>query len=95
MKIEICVGSSCYLKGAPDIVRMMEEELKRNRLSDSVGLSGSFCTGRCNRRGVTVTVDGAVHTDITRENFRDFFASQVLQAALRERQDAHGKGTDS
>ncbi len=95
MKIEICVGSSCYLKGAPEIVHMTEEELKRNGLNDSVSLSGSFCTGRCNRRGVTVSVDGVVHTDITRENFRDFFASQVLQTTIMERQAVHDKGTDA
>lgn len=86
MIVQICVGSSCHLKGAPDIVRLLQEGVQQHHLEDTVTLAGSFCTGRCNRVGVTVAVDDTVHTGITRENFREFFTEQVLKAALKERQ---------
>lgn len=86
MIVQICVGSSCHIKGAPDIVQMLQDEVEKNRLEDTVTLAGSFCTGRCNRVGVTVTVDDTVHTGLTRENFRDFFTEQILKPALQERQ---------
>lgn len=86
MIVQICVGSSCHLKGAPDIVQMLQESVKEHHLEDTITLAGSFCTGRCNRVGVTITVDENVYTGITRENFRDFFKAHVLEPALQERQ---------
>lgn len=41
-------------------------------------LAGSFCTGRCNRNGVTITVDDDVYPGVTKEGFRDFFQEKVL-----------------
>ena len=58
--IEVCVGSSCYLKGAPRIVDLLQEKIKENRLEDEIVLTGAFCSGRCNRVGVTITVDDVV-----------------------------------
>ena len=78
MIVEICVGSSCYLKGSQDIVNMFEEELKNHNLRDEVTLTGSFCIGRCNRVGVTVQVDGEVFTGVTREGFSEFFHNTIL-----------------
>ena len=61
--IEVCVGSSCHLKGAPQIVEMLQEKIKNCRLEDEIILSGAFCAGKCNRVGVTVTVgEGGVVT---------------------------------
>lgn len=80
MVIQICIGSSCHLKGAPDIVEMIQKAVADNHLESKVNLTGSFCTGKCNREGVTVTVDEEVCTGITRENFREFFQTKVLDA---------------
>ena len=76
--VQICVGSSCHLKGAPEIVARMEKEIKEGGLEDEVILTGSFCTGRCNRVGVTITVDDDVYTGITVENFREFWQDKIL-----------------
>jgi len=43
-------------------------------------LSGSFCIGKCNRIGVTVQVNDDVHVGVTRENFREFFKKNILDA---------------
>lgn len=76
--IEVCVGSSCHIKGAPDIVALLEEAIKKHGAEDDVMLSGSFCTGKCNRVGVTVTVNDETYTGITRENFYEFWNEKVM-----------------
>ena len=79
MVIQVCVGSSCYLKGSPEIVELLQESIEKENLGDSVTLVGSFCIGKCNRFGVTIQVDDEIHTGITRENFKEFFKEQVLK----------------
>ena len=78
MIIQICVGSSCHLKGSQEIVELLQEAVAENKLDDEVTLAGSFCVGKCNRVGVTVQVDDEVFTGITRENFKEFFAANIL-----------------
>lgn len=85
MIIQICVGSSCHLKGAPEIVELLEKAVADNHLEDEITLAGSFCIGKCNRVGVTVQVDDDVHTGITRESFREFFKENVLDVLNGER----------
>ncbi len=84
MVIQICVGSSCHLKGSPEIVELITKAIQEHNLEDKITLAGSFCIGKCNRFGVTVQVDDEVHVGITRENFRDFFESKVLSALENE-----------
>ena len=76
--VQICVGSSCHLKGSQDIVELFEEAIEEYKLEDDIVLSGSFCIGKCNRVGVTVQINDDVHVGITRENFREFFKTNVL-----------------
>lgn len=77
--VQICVGSSCHLKGAPEIVAMMQKEVEENHLEDEIMLTGSFCAGKCNRVGVTVTVNDDVYTGITPQSFREFWKDKVLK----------------
>lgn len=83
--IEICVGSSCHLKGAPRIVEMMQKKIEENALKDEIILSGSFCTGKCNRVGVTISLGSEVYTGITAENFSDFWANTVMPAVEKNK----------
>lgn len=78
--VEVCVGSSCHLKGAPEIVELLQKKIEEQHLEDEIILRGSFCTGRCNRVGVTVTVEDEVYTGITKEGFQDFWRDKVLPA---------------
>ena len=78
MIVEICVGSSCHLKGSHDIVELFKKEIADRNLSDEITLAGCFCKGKCNREGVTVVVDDVCYTGITREKFGEFFEEKVL-----------------
>ncbi|MBQ1234399.1 MAG: NAD(P)H-dependent oxidoreductase subunit E [Oscillospiraceae bacterium] len=83
MIIQVCVGSSCHLKGSPEIVELLQKSIEEHRLQDEITLVGSFCVGKCNRVGVTVQVDDDIHVGITRETFKDFFKEQVLDKLER------------
>ena len=83
--VQVCVGSSCYLKGSQDIVELLEDSVKAHGLSEEVVLSGSFCIGKCNRVGVTVQVNDEIHIGITRDNFREFFREHILKVVESER----------
>ncbi len=85
MVIQICVGSSCYLKGSSEIVELLTEAVEKHGLSNEITLTGSFCIGKCNRVGVTVQVDDEIHVGLTRENFKEFFNDKVLAVLENER----------
>ena len=83
--VQVCVGSSCHLKGSADIVELLEKAIAEYHLEADVVLSGSFCIGKCNRVGVTIQVDDDVHVGVTTENFREFFKKNILSAIEKER----------
>ena len=78
MVIQICVGSSCHLKGSPEIVELLQKAVTENHLENEITLAGSFCIGKCNRTGVTIQIDDSIHIGITKENFKEFFKENVL-----------------
>ncbi len=79
MKISVCIGSSCHLKGSRQVVEKLQQLIKENNLSDRVELSGNFCLGRC-QEGVCVTVDGEFFS-LSPETVNDFFNNTVLLKA--------------
>ena len=83
--VQVCVGSSCHLKGSPEIVELLEKAISEYHIEDEVVLTGSFCIGKCNRLGVTVQVNDDVHVGITTENFREFFKTNILDFIENER----------
>ena len=84
MIIQVCVGSSCHLKGSHEIVAMLQDAVAEHKLEDEVALVGSFCIGKCNRVGVTIQVDDDIYAGITKETFREFFRENVLEKLGRK-----------
>ncbi|MBO5401713.1 MAG: (2Fe-2S) ferredoxin domain-containing protein [Clostridia bacterium] len=78
MVVQICVGSSCHIKGSQDIVELLQAAIEEHNLEDEITLAGSFCVGKCNRIGVTVQVDDEVIVGVTKENFKEFFNDNIL-----------------
>lgn len=78
MLIQICVGSSCHLRGSHDIIELLQKEVADRKLDADIVLAGSFCSGQCNREGVTITVDDEIYTGITKESFKEFFRDKIL-----------------
>ena len=76
MKITVCIGSSCHIKGSRQVVSQLQSLIKENNVGDKVELGGTFCMGKC-QQGVCVTVDDEFHS-VTPETVTEFFEKEVL-----------------
>ena len=76
MKITVCIGSSCHIKGSRQVVEQLQYLISENDLGDKVELGGTFCMGKC-QQGVCVTVDDAFFS-VTPEGVDEFFKENVL-----------------
>ncbi len=83
--VQVCVGSSCHLKGAPEIIELLQKAVEENHLEEDVVLTGSFCAGKCNRIGVTISVNDEIHTGVTPENFKEFWKEKIMDVLKEER----------
>ncbi|MBR6562960.1 MAG: (2Fe-2S) ferredoxin domain-containing protein [Clostridia bacterium] len=76
MKVTICIGSSCHLKGSRQVVESLQKLVADNKLEDKVELSGTFCIGKC-QQGVCVNVDDEFFS-VSPETVNEFFNTQIL-----------------
>jgi NADH:ubiquinone oxidoreductase subunit E len=76
MKITICIGSSCHLKGSRQIVEQLQQLVAQNNLKNQIELSGTLCIGKC-QEGVNVLVDGKGYS-VSPETVIRFFENDVL-----------------
>lgn len=77
MIIQICVGSSCYLKGSEELVGLLKQKIEENGLDREITLAGSFCIGKCNKVGVTIQVDDEIVVGVTPAAFSEFWDKHV------------------
>jgi NADH:ubiquinone oxidoreductase subunit E len=76
LKITVCIGSSCHIKGSRQVVEKLQNLIAQNALADKVDLGGTFCMGKC-QQGVCVTVNDEFFS-VTPETVEEFFATAVL-----------------
>jgi len=76
MKITVCIGSSCHVKGSRQVVKTLQQLIAAHNIGDQVELSGTFCMNQC-QLGVCVTVDDVFHS-VTPESAEQFFLDHVL-----------------
>ena len=76
IKITVCIGSSCHIKGSRQVVEQLQYLIAENNLGEKVELGGTFCMGQC-QKGVCVKVNDYLHS-VTPDSVNDFFASEIL-----------------
>lgn len=76
MKITVCIGSSCHIKGSRQVVTQLQYLIESHHLGDKVELGGTFCMNKC-QQGVCVTVDDRLFS-VSPETVDEFFEKQVL-----------------
>lgn len=76
MKVTVCIGSSCHIKGSRQVVEALQKLINENNLGDKVELGGTFCMGEC-QQGVCVTVDEELHS-VNPENVTEFFENEIV-----------------
>ena len=77
MKITVCIGSSCHIKGSRQVVTQLQKLIAENGLGDKIELGGTFCMGNC-QKGVCVTVDDKFYS-VTPDTVEDFFQKNVKE----------------
>ena len=75
MKVTVCIGSSCHIKGSRQVVEQLQFLIANAGLEDKVELGGTFCMGKC-QEGVCVTVDGEFHS-VSPDTVGEFFEKEV------------------
>ncbi len=76
MKIVVCIGSSCHIKGSRKVVEQLQYLISENNLGDKIELGGTFCMGKC-QKGVCVTVDNDFFS-VTPDTVNEFFRKNVM-----------------
>lgn len=75
MKVTVCIGSSCHIKGSRQVVEQLQYLISKNNLGDKVELGGTFCMGKC-QQGVCVTVDEDFYS-VTPDTVDEFFENSI------------------
>ena len=76
MKVTVCIGSSCHIKGSRQVIEQLQDLIAENNVGDDVELGGTFCMNKC-QQGVCVTVDEEFHS-VTPDTVSEFFQKEVL-----------------
>lgn len=76
MKVTICIGSACHLKGSREIIARLQKLVDEGGLSGEVDLNGAFCSGNCDH-GVCVTVEGELYSLMPGDT-EDFFENEII-----------------
>lgn len=77
MKITVCIGSSCHIKGSRQVVEGLRKLIAEKNLGDKVELGGTFCMGKC-QLGVCVSIGDEVYS-VTPETTESFFENEVMR----------------
>ena len=75
MKVTVCIGSSCHIKGSRQVVEQLQQLIADNGLKEKVDLGGTFCMGKC-QQGVCVTVDDQFYS-VSPETTAEFFNNNI------------------
>lgn len=81
LQVSVCVGTSCYVRGAQNLLKSLVHHIEENGLSKKVNVQASFCFERCNK-GPTVTVGTTVLERCTLEQ-----AIRTMEHALSKTGD--------
>ncbi|MEA5018530.1 MAG: (2Fe-2S) ferredoxin domain-containing protein [Erysipelotrichaceae bacterium] len=77
LKITVCIGSACHLKGSREIVERLQALIKKEKLTEEIELKGTFCLGNCQKDGVSITIDDQYH-NVLKDDIDTFFEQYIL-----------------
>ena len=78
MKVTVCIGSSCHLKGSRQVVEELRRLIGEEGLEDQVEIAGTFCLGQC-QRGVCVTIDDERVYSVSPDTVEEFFRTEIQE----------------
>lgn len=81
--VEICVGSSCYVRGSDRVAEVLDQLIRQHDLDASMELVGAFCMEGCSM-GVSLRIGDTVYTEITPDTVEDLFHTVIKPLAEKE-----------
>ncbi len=75
LRVTVCIGSSCHLKGSRQVVEELRNLIEDNNLEDKVEIAGTFCLGQC-QKGVCVTIGDDFYS-VSPDEVETFFKNEV------------------
>ena len=83
VKVIVCVGSSCHIKGSRKLIECFNNLLAKYRLESKVELQGSFCMERCGD-GMNWQIDDELFSNSTVEDALKIFNEKVITPFVDE-----------
>lgn len=77
LKVEVCIGSACHLKGSYNVISVFQEQIEALKLGDEVELAAVFCLSHCTD-AVSVRVGGGAVQSVSPAAARAFFETEIL-----------------
>lgn len=66
-EIMICLGSSCFLRGNKETLKIIKEYIVEKHLSAKIKFKGQLCSSMCNK-GPIVIIDNQVYENVSKDN---------------------------
>ena len=81
VQVSVCVGTSCFVRGAEALLRRLIEHIDANGLHDRVHVEATFCFEQCNK-GPTVRVGGRVLNHATLDKVYALLDEELAKALV-------------
>lgn len=79
MKVFICIGSSCHVRGSRQVIETLMKLTKEHAADVDIDLCGSFCMGACSK-GVSIKIGEQIY-HVKPEDAEDFFHEVIWKEA--------------
>ena len=76
--LEICVGSSCHVKGSAFVIEKLKELIKKHDAEDKIEFKASFCMDDC-KNGVCLRVNGEKISNVSAANVEEIFEKNIME----------------
>ncbi|AET66353.1 NADH:ubiquinone oxidoreductase, NADH-binding (51 kD) subunit [Desulfosporosinus orientis DSM 765] len=85
-RILVCAGTGCASSGALPIIDVLNEEIKKQGLADTIKIVGTGCQGFC-EKGPTLVIEPQhiLYTRVTKEDVAEIVTSELIKGERVER----------
>jgi NADH:ubiquinone oxidoreductase subunit E len=81
--VTVCVGSSCHIKGARNMISSFNDFLTKEHLTDKVELKGTFCMERCGD-GINWMIGDEIYSSTSVEDGAETFRRRILDLLKKD-----------
>ena len=81
MKIELCMGSSCFARGNALVLEQLETLLK-NEPEVEVDLSGHLCLNECSN-GPNIRIDGELYQNLSAQEIIEIIKKKSSEEQVK------------